>query len=403
MRTSLLLTLSVIIGASLQVQAQQTITGNGGSGFGGTIGNGSITLNSDGTNLSGTLTRGGDFNDILVIYLDTRAGGVTSTAGLTDNADGGRAATSGLTVAPGSDRSVVTFPAGFTADYALTIGNGFSVLFDLSTPGSFGATGGTFVSTGANTNTFSVPLANLVEQNAPVTLVGTYLAQSAFRSNETLGTAASSNAPAGAANIGNSNNQQNNGGNLTFNSAIPLAFPLPISLAAFDARASRDVVDVAWTTASERDNAGFAVERSRDGQVWTELTWVTGAGDSQAALEYTYTDRSPAAGTNYYRLRQRDYDGQESLSYVVSVENNHGGAVAVHNFDLEGEHPVRSSAQVRNTSAAAIDVTVLSATGQQMGRFRVEAGDVYRLDVSDYGSGVYLLNDGQGVRQMVVR
>ena len=62
---------------TLGYSAQATnYAGNGNSGFGGAIGGGSLTLTDNGTTLFGTVTRGGgSFNDVLVIYLNSTAGG----------------------------------------------------------------------------------------------------------------------------------------------------------------------------------------------------------------------------------------------------------------------------------------------------------------------------------------
>src|SRR6266536_3137614 len=49
-----------------------TYPGNGNTGFGGPIGLGSLTLTDDGTTVSGTLNKGPNgFNDVLVIYMDS--------------------------------------------------------------------------------------------------------------------------------------------------------------------------------------------------------------------------------------------------------------------------------------------------------------------------------------------
>lgn len=60
------------------------------------------------------------FNDYLVIYVDSKAGGFGDTSIFADNADVFRAAISarGFSVAGRSD---VTFPSGFQADYAIAM------------------------------------------------------------------------------------------------------------------------------------------------------------------------------------------------------------------------------------------------------------------------------------------
>ena len=75
-----------------------TFSGNGDTGFGGSVGNGSLTVTNDGTSINFNFTPSGSIggND-LVIYIDSISGGFSSTAGFNDAADGGRSAISGYT------------------------------------------------------------------------------------------------------------------------------------------------------------------------------------------------------------------------------------------------------------------------------------------------------------------
>ncbi len=92
--------------------------GNGDTGFGGAIGNGTLTLSDDGTNISGTLTVGGSMNDVLVLYLQTGTGGFTNTSGFNDQGDACRQAISGASAA---GRSLLTFASGFQPNYAIAL------------------------------------------------------------------------------------------------------------------------------------------------------------------------------------------------------------------------------------------------------------------------------------------
>src|SRR5437016_1449651 len=95
--------------------------GNGNTGFGGTIGGGVLTLDDNGTTISGTVTRGkGNFNDVLVLYIDSVPGGFADTSGFADESDGLRKAISGFD--GGANRSTLTFDAGFLPDYAIALG-----------------------------------------------------------------------------------------------------------------------------------------------------------------------------------------------------------------------------------------------------------------------------------------
>ncbi len=191
MKTAPLLIALASLGLSTAAFAQtMTYLGNGAGGFGGPVGGGSLQLSSAAGTLTGTYTRGGgQFNDILVLYIDSQAGGLTNTSTLGDNADGGRSATSGF---DGTNRSTVTFASGFAADYAITIGNSFAVTYQLASGGPnslvFGSNGN--LSPMGNTQTsytFTLPLSSLgLTAGQGFRFVATYLNTQAFRSNESF-------------------------------------------------------------------------------------------------------------------------------------------------------------------------------------------------------------------------
>lgn len=92
---------------------------------------------------------------------------------------------------------------------------------------------------------------------------------------------------------------------------------LPIELMSFTAACNGRYVNLEWTTATERNNDYFIVERSDDAINFTEIARVAGAGNSIEQLDYNYTDYSAAGGDNYYRLVQVDYDGTRTASEIV--------------------------------------------------------------------------------------
>src|SRR6266436_8870831 len=119
MKSSALLAFGVATAASICLSVQAaTYSGNGNSGFGGPIGLGSLTFTDDGTTVSGTVNKGPNgFNDVLVLYVDSLSGGFTDTSGFADGADGLRRSISGFD--GGGNRSLLTMPPGFLPDYAI--------------------------------------------------------------------------------------------------------------------------------------------------------------------------------------------------------------------------------------------------------------------------------------------
>ena len=100
--------------------------------------------------------------------------------------------------------------------------------------------------------------------------------------------------------------------------------PLPVKFSSFDAKRSGSAnVLLTWTTASEQNNAGFAIERMIN-NVWTEVGFVASqaaGGNSDGSLSYSFSDPNNVKGISQYRIRQVDLDGKISYSTVKAVRS----------------------------------------------------------------------------------
>jgi hypothetical protein len=99
---------------------------------------------------------------------------------------------------------------------------------------------------------------------------------------------------------------------------------LPIELMAFNAnRTSNDQVLLDWQTASELNNQGFYIERMLENETeFTAIGWIDGFGTTSDITHYEYNDNNAYTGVSYYRLRQVDFDGTETLSEVRAVNGS---------------------------------------------------------------------------------
>lgn len=175
--------------------AAATFGGNNDTGFGGTIGNGSLALTDDGTTLTGTLTTGADMNDDLVIYIDSVSGGFADTSGFGDANDGSRRAISGFD--GGANRSLMTFASGFRPDYAISLGpsdNSYGGLWQLANGGNnslnfINSVNLSPLNATAGTYTFSISLTDIgltPGAGQSFELFGTYTSNSGYRSTEAI-------------------------------------------------------------------------------------------------------------------------------------------------------------------------------------------------------------------------
>ena len=182
---------------------------------------------------------------------------------------------------------------------------------------------------------------------------------------------------------------------------------LPIELLAFTGRLADDHVALVWETATETDNSHFFVERSTNGFTFTAIGRVEGAGNSTEAIRYGYPDYDYPAGRIYYRLRQVDFDGTESVSETVTILSEE--AVT----DLQAyPNPVAAGTPVniaigKEWARDAIYVDVFSADGRRAYSLTFPAGDRLQVPTTGLGTGLHLLRISNGNRtetqRLVVR
>ena len=63
----------------------------------------------------------------------------------------------------------------------------------------------------------------------------------------------------------------------------------------------------------------FKILKSRDGEIWSELTQIESAGNSTQLISYTTIDDNTYSGSGYYKLLQVDFDGKSKEYGPINV------------------------------------------------------------------------------------
>ncbi|KAA9332137.1 hypothetical protein F0P96_11655 [Hymenobacter busanensis] len=175
------------------------------------------------------------------------------------------------------------------------------------------------------------------------------------------------------------------------------AAPLPVELLSFSAEPQGPDALLRWATASEKNNARFEVEASVDGKAFVKVGTVEGHGTSAQRHDYRFLDARLAryaANLVYYRLRQVDFDGQETVSEVRTLAAGEatGSEFAVYpTLRASGEALpyVLSGPMAANAEGAVL--TVYSATGQRMAVQRLSASRTGAVALPKLPAGWYLV------------
>lgn len=160
---------------------------------------------------------------------------------------------------------------------------------------------------------------------------------------------------------------------------------LPIELAYFHAFAKGERAVLEWSTITELNNDYFVIERSGDLRNFEPIGTVAGQGTSQETNDYSFVDKTPLTGVNYYRLKQVDFDGAFSYSDIETVRFTGG--------DLQiWPNPTKSSLHilVENAEEHPAIVEIFNIAGQRVYTSQFQQLP-NQLDVTPLPKGSYLL------------
>jgi len=184
-----------------------------------------------------------------------------------------------------------------------------------------------------------------------------------------------------------------------FGAVLPGAAPLPVGLSSFTAQvASPTSVRIAWTTASEKNNAGFVVERSVGGLPFVAVGTVAGAGTSNVSNSYSLLDaKLPSGATQlYYRLRQTDLDGAITYSPVRAI------SLAAPKTDVPAQllaypNPAHQVVRVQVLGAStAAPLEIFDTMGRLLRTQAAPAeGEKATLSLDGLPTGLYILRCGK--------
>jgi hypothetical protein len=165
---------------------------------------------------------------------------------------------------------------------------------------------------------------------------------------------------------------------------------LPLVWVAFNTQCVSGGTRISWKTQEEQSTASYTVRRSTDGATWTDIGSVPAAGNSQTTLSYSYTDQQSPAATSYYQVLERDVNGSQTASPVLTSQCGQLESVKVY------PNPVQSNCWVSIQSATACAVTLRlydnSGALLQSKVVNVQAGNnQFALSLTGFAQGSYSL------------
>ena len=171
----------------------------------------------------------------------------------------------------------------------------------------------------------------------------------------------------------------------TTSSSCPLVgSPLPVELISYNVYEQSSNVSIEWSTATERNNDYFLVERSVDGVNFEFVQKVNGAGNSNSVMNYHTIDTHPMEGQAYYRLSQVDFDGSMTIHDMRAVSVKFVDEITLF------PNPVVDNVLYIKGNYSKSNLQIYAADGRMVPHdFE---GNSNSIDVSLLNNGVYFFN-----------
>jgi len=175
------------------------------------------------------------------------------------------------------------------------------------------------------------------------------------------------------------------------------AITLPVELSNFTLEVEAKSFQLNWTTQKEINNAGFDIlRRAEDEQVFRAVGFIEGNGSTSEAIKYSFIDRTVFGGiTYYYKLRQRDYDGNYTdsktlIGMIPSTEDTQQFNIYPNPIDKDF-----LNIQFSQKPSEALKVQIFDMEGRVV-LDKKQNSELKNIDVSNLIQGVYLFKVLEG-------
>lgn len=162
----------------------------------------------------------------------------------------------------------------------------------------------------------------------------------------------------------------------------------PTELLDFTAHQEGEQVFLDWTTATETNSDYIAIERNIDGSAnFTQIGTVQAQGNSTTLRHYQFIDDQPTVGTNYYRLKLVDQDGQYSYSNIVDAT-----FFAVAQFNLY-PNPTDNTfyLNLQSQETQRVKFSLFDTNGRRVIEkvWDSQGNDIQAFDLEEFPDGIY--------------
>ena len=170
---------------------------------------------------------------------------------------------------------------------------------------------------------------------------------------------------------------------------------LPIDLISFTGECGNGRAQLEFVVASQINNDYYTIERSVDGNEWSEIGLIEGEGNTSTQMTYKWTDENPFNGENYYRLTQTDYDGTSETFAPIAVrcETSPVDGYSVYPNPANGLLNIDIDLDSYQGDEVSIDIIDINGKVIQSQEIQLNRGfNHLELNINPLPNGIYMIN-----------
>lgn len=171
-------------------------------------------------------------------------------------------------------------------------------------------------------------------------------------------------------------------------------FMVPLMIKGFDARENKQVINLEWTTAWEKNLDHFEVETSTDGKHFESMYYIGSSGNSSTDIRYHFIDsRKDQTGLLYYRLKvvSTDADYGYSSTRLVRLSADETSAANLQVYP----NPVQNIGRVILPSSwqgKTVTFYLYSQNGSLQQSWQIDkASQAEQVDLTAFNPGTYFV------------
>jgi hypothetical protein len=155
--------------------------------------------------------------------------------------------------------------------------------------------------------------------------------------------------------------------------------PLPLNLLSFTGKNNDGYNLLQWQTTGASGKNSFTIERSTDSRNFTAIGTVNAVQEHS----YSFVDKHPADGMNYYRIAQRENDNSLSYSAIIAISKKPSTNLSINIYQNPG------NGSISLTSSAMInELKISNLAGQTI--YQAKPGEK-KLTLQLNEAGIYFI------------